>query len=206
MRTIKLIKEVDKGNFVVRTELHDGKEFGCKPFEVVIAYTKKGDYIGDERLADKLTSLGIEPEKISKNHNVCSIGFCKKDNKWFGWSHRAIYGFAIGNKVKKGDCGYEPTSPEDMLDSMIRFWIEPDREHCYKDEILNQNINVKDPRNKQTGLGCLLEYKTTRKKDKTNLIHLVWNKYPKKWGKGEWTAKNIKEVKQMAIDFAKGVS
>lgn len=38
----------------------------------------------------------------------------KKDNvakssngKWYGWSHRAVHGFAIGDKVKKGDCGYE---------------------------------------------------------------------------------------------------
>ena len=36
-----------------------------------------------------------------------SIGFSEKEQKWYGWSHRAIYGFGIGSKVKKGDCGYK---------------------------------------------------------------------------------------------------
>ena len=46
----------------------------------------------------------IKPEKIWKNSNVCSIGFCEKEQKWYGWSHRAMYGFKVGDKVKKGDC------------------------------------------------------------------------------------------------------
>ena len=25
------------------------------------------------------------------------------DGKWYGWSHRAVWGFGIGDKVKKGD-------------------------------------------------------------------------------------------------------
>ena len=28
------------------------------------------------------------------------------NGKWYGWSHRATYGFGIGDKVKKGDCAY----------------------------------------------------------------------------------------------------
>ena len=36
-----------------------------------------------------------------------SIGFSEKEQKWYGWSHRAIYGFGIGSKIKKGDCGYK---------------------------------------------------------------------------------------------------
>lgn len=43
---------------------------------------------------------------ISKVYNG-SIGFSEKEQKWYGWSHRAIYGFGIGSKVKKGDCGYK---------------------------------------------------------------------------------------------------
>ena len=31
------------------------------------------------------------------------IGFAPKDQKWYGWSHRAIYGFKVGDKVKPGD-------------------------------------------------------------------------------------------------------
>ena len=30
--------------------------------------------------------------------------------------------------------------------------------------------------------------------------------YPEQWGKGEWEAKTLDDAKQMAIDFANGVS
>ena len=43
-------------------------------------------------------------QKANPNHNVCSIGFNKKEQRWYGWSHRAISGFGIGDIVKKGDC------------------------------------------------------------------------------------------------------
>ena len=69
------------------------------------AYTSTGDYIGTSKMAHLLCKKkGIKPEKTNSNHNVCSIGFCETEQKWFGWSHRAIYGFGIGNIVKKGDC------------------------------------------------------------------------------------------------------
>ncbi len=32
-----------------------------------------------------------------------SIGFSEKEQKWYGWSHRAIHGFGIGDEVEKGD-------------------------------------------------------------------------------------------------------
>ena len=28
------------------------------------------------------------------------------DGKWYGWSHRAVYGFGIGDKIKEGDVPY----------------------------------------------------------------------------------------------------
>ena len=28
------------------------------------------------------------------------------DGKWYGWSHRAVYGFSVGEKVKEGDVIY----------------------------------------------------------------------------------------------------
>lgn len=44
------------------------------------------------------------------------IGFDPKSKKWYGWSHRAIYGFGIGHIVKKGDAtlssGYIKGIPE----------------------------------------------------------------------------------------------
>lgn len=70
------------------------------------AYTPTGDYIGNKRRAHFLCAKrGIKPEKISPSRNkVCSIGFCDAEQKWYGWSHRAIFGFGIGDIVKEGDC------------------------------------------------------------------------------------------------------
>ena len=34
---------------------------------------------------------------------VACIGFAPAQNKWYGWSHRAMYGFGIGDEVHEGD-------------------------------------------------------------------------------------------------------
>lgn len=44
--------------------------------------------------------------KLKSSDDVASIGFSETEQKWYGWSHRAIYGFGIGEKIKKGDCAY----------------------------------------------------------------------------------------------------
>lgn len=50
---------------------------------------------------------GIESEKLAPDHSVHSIGWSEKEQKFYGWSHRAIYGFKIGDEMKKGMCGVE---------------------------------------------------------------------------------------------------
>lgn len=76
-------------------------------------------------------------EKLKKKHGITKtedgVGFSPTEKKWWGWSHRAAYGFGIGDKTKKGDAGYIPS-------------------------------------------------------------------------KGAWTAKTLNDAKQMAKDFAEGVS
>lgn len=59
--------------------------------------------MGKITLSAYIKHRGIEPEKADPDHSVCSIGFRAKDGKWYGWSHRAIYGFGIGYTVKEGD-------------------------------------------------------------------------------------------------------
>lgn len=44
-------------------------------------------------------------EKHGIKHNDKPIGFSEKEQKWYGWSHRTIYGFKIGDKCKDGDLG-----------------------------------------------------------------------------------------------------
>lgn len=43
-------------------------------------------------------------EKFLEKHGIkivscngAAIGFSEKEQKWYGWSHRAIYGFGIGD-------------------------------------------------------------------------------------------------------------
>ncbi len=43
-------------------------------------------------------------QALSPTSGPEQIGFDPKTQKWYGWSHRGIYGFGIGHTVKKGDC------------------------------------------------------------------------------------------------------
>lgn len=65
-----------------------------------------GSYIGDpEDAYRKITRYGItEFFKFGSDCNVASIGWSPSQQKWYGWSHRALYGFKIGDTVKEGDC------------------------------------------------------------------------------------------------------
>ena len=73
--------------------------------KMVSAYNVSGIYIGSIETAKALCDeKGIYPETRRPEHEICSIGFSRKDGKWYGWSHRAIYGFKVGDKVEKGDC------------------------------------------------------------------------------------------------------
>ena len=95
-----------KAGYHVRYEEVDGDEYGVdEPFVIRRAYTPEGDYIGNPKTARMLVvKRGIKPEKVNPDYNVCSIGYCADEDKWFGWSHRAIFGFGIGDVVKEGDC------------------------------------------------------------------------------------------------------
>lgn len=94
-----LIKEcVYRAGFVLRTERHPDFE----NTEMVSAYTPNGDYIGDPKTARMLAKRGIVPQLRTRNSNVCSIGYCARERKWYGWSHRGMFGFRIGSIVRKG--------------------------------------------------------------------------------------------------------
>ena len=99
-----------KIGYEVRTELVDGSEYGSSDFEIRSAYTPAGDYIGDPKWAWRLFNrYGVtRPEKTNPDHGVCSIGLNEKEQKWYGWSHRAIHGFSVGHVVKEGDCATSP--------------------------------------------------------------------------------------------------
>lgn len=164
-----------------------------------------GSYIGDCTTAEYFEKKGVMPE-ARPGSSVASIGFCKAEQKWYGWSHRAVCGFGVGSKVKKGDCAYKPADPQDLLDDMIRFWVEDEDEIVTKTEILEQKLDAKDPNGQHAGLGVLLRTRKTRKKDKEVLESRHWEPYPNQWGRGEWEAKTLEDAKEMAVAFAEDVS
>lgn len=144
-----------------------------------------GPYIGTSKWAYRLYKRGIKPELISKKHNICSIGFNEKEQKWYGWSHRAIYGFCIGSKVEKGDCAYIPKTKKDQIENEVKW----------KSDIMEaKNIKVIK---RKTGFTIYGTFKSG-KQDKSF--------YRYKLGKGEWIAKSLTDAKQMAIDFANSVN
>jgi len=109
MKTEILSTRKYKVGYEIRTEkifLDRHKEGdGLCPSIQKSAYTPTGDYIGNSRDAHHLiVKKGIKPELRTPTSNVCSIGFCEAEQKWYGWSHRAIYGYGVGDIVKEGSC------------------------------------------------------------------------------------------------------
>ena len=117
-------KIYDKYHYIIRTEnIH---AFSNKPTEMKVAYNLKGDYIGGEDDAKEICKKrGIKPEVI-EGHKVCSIGFNEEEQKWYGWSHRAIYGFTIGSEVDKKSSAFEASNKDEFLDSLKAWYVEDD--------------------------------------------------------------------------------
>ena len=87
-----------------------------KPVTMEYTRTKDGVYIGDVKRAKLLCDeRGIVPEKADPADSICTIGFCEKEQKWYGWSHRAIYGFGIGDVVEEGDSAATSGWTDDYL-------------------------------------------------------------------------------------------
>lgn len=110
---------MDEGDVVKRTlvkshELYDVFEedwlshWEDKPSDdtitMTVARNKGGNYIGDPSMAEALCGKhGIAPE--CRDPDVaCAFGWSEKKQKYFGWSHRALVGFSIGDKVFDADC------------------------------------------------------------------------------------------------------
>lgn len=112
--TIRIISERRyKAGYVIREEEVPSLAGGSYPKTMVmkICYTLEGLYIGRPPWGYRLcVKRGIKPELAGTNSDMCSdnppcsIGFSERDQKWYGWSHRALHGFQIGDVVKEGDC------------------------------------------------------------------------------------------------------
>lgn len=56
-------------------------------------------YIGTEEVARRLAAMNIRPEPVP-GKGVAVVGYSEVENKWYGWSHRAIQGFGLGDVVE----------------------------------------------------------------------------------------------------------
>lgn len=102
-----------KIGYEVRTEQHDGTVWNCPPFAMKSAYTSDGLYLGDPKSAHYLCKKRqiTHFELRTPTSNVASIGFAESTNTWYGWSHRAIFGFTIGSTIESEDhCCYPELS------------------------------------------------------------------------------------------------
>lgn len=161
--------------------------------------------VGMEEELNFLLEIGIT-EQIQDGYGkswISFIGFNPTEQKWYGWSHRAIAGFGIGSECKKGHCGFQPSNKQEFKDDCLRFWGDTDMDETHK-------VNPIAEEGTEDGkLGIWVKYTYDDKVPNINMrnqIGSVFSPYPEEWGKGEWTAKTLDDAKQMAIDFAMGVS
>jgi len=122
--------------YLYRREIVDDSEYGGDgDLEMVNCYAaESGHWIGNAKTARFLClKRGLrDVQKSHPNHSVCSIGFNHKEQKWYGWSHRAICGFGIGDMIFEERFGDDHTpftkhgskpirNMEDAKTAAIRF-------------------------------------------------------------------------------------
>ena len=132
----------DKQIFVVSAKLACGSEDlssdevvrNMQDWEYVLSGVDRG-YIGTMQNYMSLTKMGNDMILIQKalpTHRTASIGFVPSECKWYGWSHRAIYGFTVGDVVSEGDLTntsgfvkeYEIQHPEENMALPVGFKAE----------------------------------------------------------------------------------
>jgi len=189
---ILFIQRCPAHGYMIKTELVENPDPSGDPLKMRNAYNLSGAYIGDRKTAELLCEeRGIIPETISSDHSVCSIGFCEKEQKWYGWSHRAIFGFGIGSSVKRGDLAHVPDDVEELAKG---------------DEEWNESVEIIDD---ETIRVSILKRDIAETEEEASLILKETEdveSYEVKTGRGEWTAKTLDDARQMAIDFANGVA
>jgi len=107
-----------KAGYQVITMSHEHPGDMNKKIEIRSAFTHDGHYIGDPKTAKFLYDKGlVQVQPAAAIHKrkgsgedanggwgfTCSLAFHPVEKKWYGWSHRAMFGFGVGDVVKKGD-------------------------------------------------------------------------------------------------------
>ena len=188
MQKKKVIKSTDKYDICLVDDIE------LEVYDLPEAFNKDGVYIGSEEDAEDICDkLGINAISVKDGVDICTIGFCEKEQKWYGWSHRAMFGFGIGSEVNEGDAGFKSSNIGEFIKECLNFWEDECHEYTRVEigdyiEIV-WKYNNKLPNKQLRGTIC-----STR-------VDI-----PKVWGRGSWKAETLEDAKQMAKDFAEGVS
>ena len=185
---------MDVYEFLKRTAYVSDMDMMSEPVKV---YKSKFDdsYMTQVGMED---DVGFLAEREITEELTHGVGFSPKDDKWYGWSHRAIFGFKVGSKCKKGDCHYNGSNVKEQESDAIRFWEE--------DYHLNVRCSGIVEKGGEKYFDIKWDYSDKVPNEKLrntiggNLHHI------KPAGLGEWTAKTASDAKRMAQDFKEGVS
>jgi len=167
-------------------------------------------HVGMEDQAKFLAKLEIT-EQLTHG-----VGFSPKDNKWYGWSHRAIFGFEIGSESKKGHCHYVAATPEELINDHVDWMDYEDKDK--KDQrraecqiledrsgirILHSPVKI----NTAPSIESAMEAIEDENIGSLPEVHVFSNDCSViECGRGEWVAETMEDAKQMAKDFRSGVS
>jgi hypothetical protein len=102
--------ELKPGEYKVPTKGKD-KKFIRNPFTGRMKNKKLTKYIKTEIAPEKRTFKN-KPDNVRFQDWLLikangGLGKSAADNKWYGWSHRAVSGFRVGDTVKPGTCGFD---------------------------------------------------------------------------------------------------
>jgi len=149
-------------------------------YVVMVGMESDVSYLADREITEELTH---------------GVGFSPRDGKWYGWSHRAAYGFKIGSTCSKGDCHYRAKNETDEIEAAARFWSG------------DGHVDVKAEKIKDGLLRVSWTYDDTtpNKKLRGMTSGADWWYDPDNFGRGEWMAETMADAKQMARDFNAGV-
>lgn len=101
-----------KYNYIRRVEFVDDSDYGGNGLEMINYYSlDTGHWIGGKNTAMHLCKEKNlrDIQKSKRTHCVASIGFNRRQKKWYGWSHRAICGFKVGDKIFEERFGSDKT-------------------------------------------------------------------------------------------------
>lgn len=82
---------------------------GVNPMLIMVeikSFNKPEMYISPD-VVKLIKRFKLDPETLDNysedGKGTACIAFSSRNQKWYGWSHRAIYGFSIGDIVAEGD-------------------------------------------------------------------------------------------------------